>query len=160
MVYLATSGFWEYSTVVFSWHMFVHMTVNMLVPVLCVLGRPWPWSPRRPRSARRASRRASANWRPTGPIIGPFQLLTAPPLLWLGYVGSLFAVYYTPKVFSWLMRYHWAHQLMLLAFMVTGYGFFNLLIGPERSSWQMPHLVKLALLISIMPFHAISPSAS
>ena len=154
MVYLATSGFWEYSTVVFSWHMFVHMTVNMLVPVLCVLGAPMALvaaaSPERPAGEPPSLGQLASDWAD----YRTFQLLTAPPLLWLGYVGSLFAVYYTPA-FSWLMRYHWAHQLMLLAFMVTGYGFFNLLIGPERSSWQMPHLVKLALLISIMPFHAI-----
>jgi hypothetical protein len=39
-LYLAVSGLWMYSTAVFSWHMLVHMTVNMMVPVLCVLGAP------------------------------------------------------------------------------------------------------------------------
>ena len=84
----------------------------------------------------------------------PLQRLTSPPLLWLAYVGSLFAVYYTPA-FPWLMRFHWAHQLMLLFFMVTGYCFFNLLVGIDRQAWNLPHLIRLALLISIMPFHAL-----
>ncbi|WP_040158438.1 cytochrome c oxidase assembly protein [Nigerium massiliense] len=153
-LFLATSGLWEYSTVVFSWHMFVHMTVNMLVPVLCLLGAPLTLV------------EAASAGRTTGGLPSAsdlvtsvtenrlVQLLLSPPLVWLAYVGSLFAIYYTP-LFPWLMRYHWAHQLMLLLFMVTGYAFFNMLIGIDRQYWRMPHLIKLALLISIMPFHAI-----
>jgi putative copper resistance protein D len=53
------------------------------------------------------------------------------------------------------MRTHWGHQLMLLHFMVAGYAFFALLVGPDRHPWKLPHLVRFALLISIMPFHAI-----
>lgn len=152
--YLAVSGLWEYSTAVFSWHMLVHMTVNMLVPALCVLGAPFTL-------IQRASRPREGDALPglreaTLAIEGHegWQRLFSPPVLWLNYVGSLFFVYYTP-VFPWLMRYHWAHQLMLLYFMVTGYLFFNLLIGTDRQRWNLPHLVKLALMISIMPFHAI-----
>ena len=75
-------------------------------------------------------------------------------MAWLAYVGSLFAVYYTPA-FAWLMKYHWAHQLMLLVFMMTGYFFFTMIVGSDRTSRQLPHLLKLALVISIMPFHAV-----
>lgn len=152
--YLAVSGLWEYSTAVYSWHMLVHMTVNMLVPALCVLGAPFTL-------AQRASRPREGDELPglreaTLAIEEHegWQRVFSPPVLWLNYVGSLFLVYYTP-LFPWLMRYHWAHQLMLLYFMVTGYLFFNLLIGTDRQRWNLPHLVKLALMISIMPFHAI-----
>ncbi len=153
-LYLATSGLWMYSTAVYSWHMLVHMTVNMMVPVLCVLGAPFTLvdEASRPRSP--------------GELPGPRELLSglaanrfvrfllSPPVLWINYVSSLFLVYFTP-LFGWLMRYHWAHQLMLLHFMLAGYLFFNLLIGPDRSPWQLPYLVKFALLVSVMPFHAI-----
>lgn len=153
-LYLATSGLWMYSTAVYSWHMLVHMTVNMMVPVLCVLGAPFTLvdEASRPRSP--------------GELPGPRELLSglaanrfvrfllSPPVLWINYVASLFLVYFTP-LFPWLMRYHWAHQLMLLHFMLAGYLFFNLLIGPDRSPWQLPYLVKFALLVSVMPFHAI-----
>ncbi len=152
--YLASSGFWEYSTALFSWHMAVHMTVNMLVPALCVLGGPITLIQRvtRPREGEPLPRLSDATValeEHTG-----WQRLLSPPVLWLLYVSSLFAVYFTP-LFPWLMRYHWAHQLMLLFFMGTGYLFFNLLIGIDRQRWTLPHLVKLALMISIMPFHAI-----
>ncbi len=83
-----------------------------------------------------------------------WQTLTSPPVAWLMYVGSLFAVYFTPA-FAWLMKYHWAHQLMLIFFMMTGYFFFTMIIGADRTGKQLPHLLKLALVISIMPFHAV-----
>ncbi len=153
-LYLATSGLWMYSTAVYSWHMLVHMTVNMMVPVLCVLGAPFTL-------VDEASRP-----RVPGELPGPRELLAglaanrfvrfllSPPVLWINYVSSLFLVYFTP-LFPWLMRYHWAHQLMLLHFMLAGYLFFNLLIGPDKNPWPLPYLVKFALLVSVMPFHAI-----
>ena len=153
-LYLAVSGLWMYSTAVYSWHMLVHMTVNMLVPILCVLGAPFSLI------------RAASRPRPDGALPGPREVLDAvsgyrplqrllsPPVLWVNYVGSLFLVYFTP-VFPWLMKYHWAHQLMLAYFMVTGFAFFSLIVGAGRQSWRLPHVVRLALMMSIMPFHAI-----
>ncbi|WP_094764541.1 cytochrome c oxidase assembly protein [Luteococcus japonicus] len=153
-VYLSVSGLWMYSTAVFSWHMLVHMTVNMMVPVLCVLGAPL--------SLVYAASRA----RLPGEFVGVQELLgrltqnrlvrvlLSPPLVWLNYVGSLFLVYFSP-LFPWLMRYHWGHQMMLLHFVVAGYAFFALLVGPDRHPWQLPYIVRFALLLSIMPFHAI-----
>ncbi|HEY3410824.1 MAG TPA: cytochrome c oxidase assembly protein, partial [Propionicimonas sp.] len=153
-LYLAVSGLWMYSTAVYSWHMLVHMTVNMLVPILCVLGAPF--------SLVRAASQPRADGMSPGPrevldavsAYRPLQRLLSPPVLWVNYVGSLFLVYFTP-VFPWLMKYHWAHQLMLLYFMVTGFAFFSLIVGVGRQSWRLPHVVKLALMMSIMPFHAI-----
>lgn len=153
--YIAVTGLWEYSTAVYSWHMVVHMTVNMLVPALCVLGAPFTLL--QTASKRRDGEGQLPGLRELSIAVEdyrPFQLVTSPPVLWLNYVASLFVVYFTP-LFPWLMKYHWAHQLMLVYFMVTGYLFFNLVIGHDKSSWNMPHLVKLALMISIMPFHAI-----
>ncbi|MFT4109766.1 cytochrome c oxidase assembly protein [Propionicimonas sp.] len=152
--YLATSGLWMYSTAVFSWHMLLHMTVNMMVPVLCVLGAPF------------TLREAASGEPGDAALPGPRDVLAAltanrfvrfllsPPVVWVNYVASLFVVYFTP-LFGWLMRYHWAHQVMLLHFMLAGYLFFGLLIGPDRHPWQLPYLVRFALLISVMPFHAI-----
>jgi cytochrome c oxidase assembly factor CtaG len=153
-LYLAVSGLWMYSTAVFSWHMLVHMTVNMMVPVLCVLGAPISLV------------YAASRTRLPGEFVGAQELLgrlaenrfirvlLSPPLVWLNYVGSLFLVYFS-SIFPWLMRYHWGHQWMLLHFMVAGYAFFALLVGPDRHPWQLPYIVRFALLLSIMPFHAI-----
>ena len=153
-LYLAVSGLWMYSTAVFSWHMLVHMTVNMMVPLLCVLGGPVGL-------LTAATSRAEA-----GDLPGPADLFDAlgthrfvrfvlsPPVLWINYIASLFLVYFTP-LFAWLMKYHWAHQLMLLHFMLAGFLFFTLLVSPDRNAWQLPPIVRFAMLISVMPFHAI-----
>ncbi len=153
-LYLAVSGLWMYSTAVFSWHMLVHMTINMMVPVLCVLGAPVSLVT------------AASRTRLPGDLPGARELLDrlaenrlvrvllSPPLVWVNYVGSLFLVYFS-SLFPWLMRYHWGHQLMLLHFMVAGYAFFALLVGPDRHPWQLPYIVRFALLLSIMPFHAL-----
>ena len=153
-LYLAVSGLWEYSTALYSWHMLVHMTVNMLVPILCVFGAPF--------SLVGAAFAGPDDQAPQGPArvltaLGeyrPLQLLLSPPVLWVVYVGSLFAVYFSP-LFPWLMRYHWAHQLMLLYFMGTGYAFFSLIVGIDRHAWRLPYLMRYVLLMSVMPFHAI-----
>ena len=153
-LYLAVSGLWMYSTAVFSWHMLVHMTVNMMVPVLCVLGAPITLL------------NAASRTRLPGELAGVQELvgglaesrvirvLLSPPLVWLNYVGSLFLVYFS-SLFPWLMRYHWGHQVMLIHFMIAGYAFFALLVGPDRHPWRLPYIVRFALLLSIMPFHAI-----
>jgi putative copper resistance protein D len=153
-LYLAVSGLWMYSTAVFSWHMLVHMTVNMMVPVLCVLGAPISL-------VYAASRtRLPSEFAGAQELLGRLaenrlvRVLLSPPLVWINYVGSLFLVYFSP-LFPWLMRYHWGHQVMLLHFMVAGYAFFALLVGPDRHPWQLPYIVRFALLLSIMPFHAI-----
>lgn len=152
--YLATSGLWMYSTAVFSWHMLVHMTVNMMVPVLCVLGAPFGL-------VEAASRKRQPDELPGVPQLlddlrgnRVVRVLLSPPVLWINYVGSLFVVYFS-ILFPVLMRTHWGHQLMLLHFMIAGYAFFALLVGPDRHPWKLPYLVRFALLISIMPFHAI-----
>jgi putative copper resistance protein D len=153
-LYLAVSGLWMYSTAVFSWHMLVHMTVNMMIPVLCVLGAPISL-------VYAASRtRLPGEFAGAQELLGRLaenrlvRVLLSPPVVWLNYVGSLFLVYFS-SLFPWLMRYHWGHQLMLLHFMVAGYAFFALLVGPDRHPWQLPYIVRFALLLSIMPFHAI-----
>lgn len=152
-LYLAVSGLWMYSTAVFSWHMLVHMTVNMMVPLLCVLGGP-------------LGLLTAATSRSTDGLLGPAGLVEglagnrfvrfvlSPPVLWVNYIASLFVVYFTP-LFAWLMKYHWAHQLMLLHFMMAGFLFFHLLVSPDNSAGKLPPLIRFAMLISVMPFHAI-----
>lgn len=153
-LYLAVSGLWEYSTAVFSWHMLVHMTVNMMIPVLLVLGAPLTLMtvaarPRLPGELVGAA--AIVDALQTNRLV---RFLLSPAVVWVNYVGSLFGVYYT-GVFPWLMKYHWGHQLMLLYFLLAGYLFFAPLVGPDRHPWHLPYIIRFALLMSIMPFHAI-----
>lgn len=143
-----------YSTAVFSWHMLVHMTVNIMVPVLCVLGAPFSLAEAAARERRPDDLPSITQLIDDLSANRVVRVLLSPPVLWVVYVGSLSAVYFS-DLFPVLMRTHWGHQLALLHFMVAGYAFFALLIGPDRHPWKLPYLVRFALLISIMPFHAI-----
>jgi len=52
------------------------------------------------------------------------------------------------------MRYHWAHQLMAVHFLVIGYLFYWLVIGVDRPPRPLPHIAKLGYIFAAMPFHA------
>ena len=151
--YIAVSGLWSYSTALFSWHMLVHMTINMMIPVLLVVGAPLTL-------LSGASRAAPGGLAGADDIVRLIEenrlvrFLQSPAVVWVNYVGSLFVVYFS-AVYPWLMKYHWGHQLMLVYFLVAGSSFFAPLIGPDRNPWPLPYIVRFALLISIMPFHAI-----
>ena len=134
--------------------MLVHMTVNMLIPLLCVLSAPLAL-------VRAASRRRSDDELPgIADLLDDLartrlaRVLTSAPVLWAGYVFSLFLVYFSP-LFPWLMRYHWGHQAMLLFFMGVGFAFFSLLLAPGEQAGRLPYVLRFALLISVMPFHAM-----
>jgi putative copper resistance protein D len=81
------------------------------------------------------------------------RFLTHPVVALVLFVGSYYALYFSP-IFGAALPYHWAHQLMYLHFVVTGYLFFWPIIGVDRAPRTLPHVARLALLLASMPFHA------
>ncbi|MSS46611.1 cytochrome c oxidase assembly protein [Cutibacterium sp. WCA-380-WT-3A] len=155
VVYLASAGLWEYSSMQFSWHMLVHMTFNMLVPALLVLGAPVTLLKAVLRSADQINDDlngpqdclvAVLEWRPTKILFGPFAA-------WIVFIASFYLVYFTP-VFGYLMRYHWGHQWMLLHFMMAGFMLFEYVIGLDDLPASLPHIGRLGFVITAMPFHS------
>ncbi len=153
MVVLLDSQMWKYSSATFGWHMVVHMTVNMGAPVLMVLGAPITLLFRATKVTRpgqpvgiRDATSEFLEWR-------PIQSLLNPMLVWLLFVGSLYVLYLTP-LFGSAMRYHWAHQLMIVHFLVTGYLFNWLVIGTDRAPRPLPYIGRLGYVFAAMPFHA------
>ncbi|MCD2188940.1 cytochrome c oxidase assembly protein [Actinomycetospora soli] len=151
LVWTTTSGFGEYAMAQFSVHMGSHMLLSMLVPILLVLGGP----------VTLALRALPAGEEPPGPrdwllslIASPVsRVLTHPVVSLVVFVGSFYALYFSP-IYEAALPYHWAHQLMYLHFMASGYLFFWPIIGVDRSPRPLPHVARLALLLASMPFHA------
>jgi putative copper resistance protein D len=154
IVFVTTSsGLGVYSGARFSLHMILHMSLNMFAPVLLVLG-----------GAVTLALRAT---RPAGPDQpnGPHEWITAmlhwngarpytnPIVVFLVFVGSYYVLYFT-DLFDQAMRYHWAHQLMNVHFLVIGYLFYGLVIGVDRPPRPLPSLAKLGIVFAAMPFHA------
>jgi cytochrome c oxidase assembly factor CtaG len=151
---LATgSGLRSYGSAMFSVHMVDHMLLNMFVPVLLVLGAPVtlalralpPAARGRPPGARELILRLVHS-----PIT---TVMTHPVTAFVLFVGSLYAVYFTP-VFDTLVRYHWGHEFMSVHFLITGYLFFWVIIGIDPGPRRLPFIGRLGLLFAVMPFHA------
>lgn len=150
---MAGTNMWAYSSATFSWHMAVHMTLNMGAPVLLVLGGPITLLLR--------ATAAYGDGHPVGlhdvvtGVLGwrLVQVLLHPILVWIYFVGSLYLLYFSP-LFDVGMRFHWAHQLMAVHFLITGYLFFWLVIGVDRPPQPLPHIAKLGFVFAAMPFHA------
>ncbi len=150
---VTTSRVWMYSSAMFSWHMAVHMTFNMLVPVLIVLSGPITLLQRAGRVSRpgeeyrvRDAVNSFLQW-------GPVRVLTHPLLVWVIFIGSFYALYFS-GLFESAMKYHWAHQLMTLHFLVIGCLFYGLTVGVDTPPRPIPHVAKLGFVFAAMPFHA------
>ncbi|MBO0810667.1 MAG: cytochrome c oxidase assembly protein [Microlunatus sp.] len=153
VVILIGSRMWAYSSVTFSWHMVVHMTLNMGAPVLMVLGGPITLLLRTTKAHRPGQPVGIhefvshlLNWQVVGVLLNPL-------LVWVIFVGSLYVLYLSP-LFGLAMRYHWAHQLMAVHFLIIGYLYYWLVIGVDRPPRPLPHIAKLGYVFAAMPFHA------
>ncbi len=153
IVFTTSSGIGRYSTASFSVHMILHMSLNMLGPILLVLGGPITLA-LRVAPAHRPDEPAGLHEWINALLAWRFvRNLYNPLLVWIGFVGSYWLLYFT-NIFNLAMRYHWAHQLLDLHFVFIGYLFYSLVIGVDLPPRPLPHIGKLGLVFAAMPFHA------
>ena len=153
LVFATGSGVRAYGSAMFSIHMIEHMTLNMFVPVLLVLGAPVTLALRALPSAAPGAPPGLREWIVRA-VHSPFTAFLSNPITaFLLFVGSLYAVYFSP-LFDTLVSYHWGHELMSLHFMLTGYLFYWGIIGIDPGPRRLPFIGRLALLFATMPFHA------
>ena len=153
VVVTTSSGLGRYSSAVFSLHMVLHMALNMLGPLLLVLAGPITLALRalpahgRGRAAGvREWIAALLGWRVT-------HVLYNPLLVFVRFIGAYYLLYFSP-IFDFALRYHWAHQLMNIEFIVIGVMFYGLVIGIDAPPRPIPHIGKLGMVLAAMPFHA------
>lgn len=153
LVFATGSGVRAYGSAMFSIHMVEHMTLNMFVPVLLVLGAPVTLALRVLPSAAPGAPPGPREWIVRA-VHSPFTAFLSNPITaFVLFVGSLYAVYFTP-LFDTLVLYHWGHELMSLHFLITGYLFYWGIIGVDPGPRRLPFIGRLALLFATMPFHA------
>ncbi|MDR3659717.1 MAG: cytochrome c oxidase assembly protein, partial [Mycobacterium sp.] len=153
LFFTTSSGVRAYGSAMFSVHMAEHMTLNMFVPVLLVLGGPVTLALR--------TLPAAGDGAPPGPREWVMWLvhskvtaaLSNPIVAFILFVASLYAVYFTP-IFNTLVRYHWGHELMSVHFLLVGYLFYWGIIGIDPGPKRLQFLGRLGLLFAVMPFHA------
>lgn len=153
MLVATSSGVRAYGSAMFSVHMGEHMTLNMFVPVLLVLGAPVTLALRALPAARPGQPPGPREWI-LRVVHSPVTSITSYPVIaFVLFVGSLYAVYFTP-VFDTLVRYHWGHEVMSVHFLITGYLFYWGIIGIDPGPHRLPFIGRLVLLFAAMPFHA------
>ncbi|BBZ26890.1 hypothetical protein MMAD_11850 [Mycolicibacterium madagascariense] len=153
LLFTTGSGVRAYGSAMFSVHMAEHMTLNMFVPVLLVLGGPVTLALRTLPAARPDEPPGPREWVMWLVHSKLTAVLAQPVVAFVLFVASLYAVYFTP-IFDTLVRYHWGHELMSVHFLLVGYLFFWGIIGVDPGPRKLPFLGRLGLLFAVMPFHA------
>ena len=153
MIFVTGSGVRAYGSAMFSIHMVEHMALNMFVPVALVLGAPVTLALRALPAAGPDDPPGPREWLVRLVHSRVTTFLSHPATAFVLFVGSLYAVYFTP-LFDTLVRYHWGHEFMSVHFLITGYLFFWGIIGIDPGPRRLPFIGRLGLLFAVMPFHA------
>ena len=153
LLFTSSSGVKAYGSAMFSVHMAEHMTLNMFIPVLLVLGGPLTLALRALPPAGEGQPPGPREWLLWLVHSKVTAFLAHPVTAFILFVASLYIVYFT-AIFNTLVRYHWGHELMSLHFLLVGYLFFWGIIGIDPGPRKLPFLGRLGLLFAVMPFHA------
>lgn len=141
-----------YGRVAFSWHMTLHMTEAMVIPILLVLGAPVTLALRtiRPRS---------------DGTIGPreivlrlvhsqaFRVAGNPVFAAVLFFLSIVAFYWT-GLFELALTTHTGHLLMTAHFVLVGYLFAWVLVGVDPGPKRWSPALRLIVLFATIAFHA------
>ncbi len=146
-------GLGVYSHVLFSAHMVSHMLLSMVAPIFLVLAAPVTLALRTlpgPRQPGDVSPRTLLTSFLASRFLHVLTHPVVPPVL---FVGSLYALYFTP-LFGFLMREHWGHTAMELHFLLVGSLFYYVIIGVDPSPRRLPPLARFGIMLVTLPFHA------
>lgn len=153
LVFTSGSGVRAYGSAMFSVHMAEHMTLNMFIPVLLVLGGPVTLALRVlpvTGDGRPPGTREWLTWLLHSRVT---TFLSHPITAFVLFVASPYIVYFTP-LFDTFVRYHWGHEFMAIHFLVVGYLFYWAIIGIDPGPRRLPYPGRIGLLFAVMPFHA------
>ncbi|MEO6880507.1 MAG: cytochrome c oxidase assembly protein [Mycobacteriaceae bacterium] len=146
-----SSGVGAYSRGMFSVYMVVHMSLNMFIPVLLVLGGPVTLALRTmPHGGGTAGPR---EWLLAMLHSRGSRLLTNPLTAILVFLVTLYGVYFT-DIFTAAQQHPWGYELLNIHFLITGYLFYYGIIGIDPGPARPPFLARLGVLFAVMPFHA------
>lgn len=148
-----SSGIGAYGYAMFSLHMITHMALNMVVPVLLVLGAPMTLLLRVVPATGRGELRGLREGLLEVLHSRASAVLAHPGFSIPVFVVTLYGLYFT-SLFEDLISYHWGHVLMNVHFLIVGYLFYWAIIGIDPGPRRLPHLGRLGMLFAIMPFHA------
>jgi cytochrome c oxidase assembly factor CtaG len=137
----------------FSVHMGSHMLLNMMAPVLLVLGGPVTLALRALPAAGKDAPPGPREWLLAFVHSPVTRVLTHPVVALALFVGSFYGLYFS-GLFDAALSEHWAHLVMNAHFILIGYIFYWPVIGIDPAPRRLPHLGRLGMLLVSLPFHA------
>ena len=145
--YFATSsGLATYDLTLLSVHMVQHMVLSMLVPMALALGAPVTLALRTLPPAPRRWLLAVLHSRPA-------KVLSFPPLTFLLYVVSPWALYFS----GWYpatLDSAYLHEVMHLHLVLVGSLFFWPIVGVDPVPGKVSYPFRMLLVVLTLPFHA------
>ncbi len=153
VVFATSSGLGRYAEAQFSIHMMAHMLLGMIAPILLVLGGPVTLALRALPAARRGDVPGLREHIANGLHSRPARFITHPLVVFPLFILSFYALYFT-SLFEVMIASHLGHLVMNLHFLVVGYLYYWVIIGVDPSPRQVQPMVKLAMLLGALPFHA------
>lgn len=152
LAYLTNGGVNVYERYLFSAHMFVHMALGMMVPILLVPGAPVTLAMRAIKKRDDGSRGAR-EWILIAVHSWYARLIANPFFATVNFVGSLWLFYYTP-IFRWATVDHIGHEWMIVHFLLAGYLFVQSLIGIDPGVNRLSYPFRVIQLLMAMTVHA------
>lgn len=145
--YVATSsGIAAYDLTLLSVHMVQHMILSMLVPMALALGAPVTLALRTlPPGPRRWLLAVLHSW--------PAKVLTFPPLAFVLYIVSPWALYFS----GWYpatLESTYLHEVMHLHLVLVGSLFFWPIVGVDPIPGRVGYPFRMLLVVLTLPFHA------
>lgn len=154
LLLLATSsGLGKYGPAMFSMHMITHMTLAMLAPLLFVLGAPVTLALRVLPAAAKDLPPGLREWILLGLHSKLSRFITQPLLVVVMFVGSFYVLYFG-GLFDIAVKYHAAHILMNIHFLISGYLFYWIVVGIDPAPRTLSPVAKIGVVFGSIPFHA------
>lgn len=144
--FATSSGLATYDLTLLSVHMVQHMFLSMLVPMALALGAPVTLALRTlPPAPRRWLLAVLHSW--------PAKVLSFPPLTFLLYVVSPWALYFS----GWYpatLESTYLHEMMHLHLVLVGSLFFWPIVGVDPVPGKVSYPFRMLLVVLTLPFHA------
>lgn len=153
VIWVTNSSIAMYAQVSVEYHMYAHMTLAMIAPVMLVLGAPATLALRALRPAH-GNERGPREWLMWFLHSWITRILTNPFYVFFVYVIGLYGLYMTPA-FGWLMGSHLGHLFMEFHFVASGYLFYWVIIGIDPRPRVLPYWGRLLMLLAALAVHGI-----
>lgn len=153
VIWSTCAGISKYAMVSFAAHMVSHMSLSMLAPIFLVLGMPITLALRSLPAEHNGTHRNARTW-VLSILHSKYGTFISHPLFVLTlFTFGLYGMYFT-SLFGTLMASHAGHLFMEVHFLLTGCLFAFLVIGLDPTPRNVPHLVRLVLVLVAISLHA------